>query len=63
MGLEGLKNSNVICSILESAISLINDAKGMLMRNFCTEVGLCNGDTGTVIHVVFKNDQRSLICL
>ena len=43
---------------LESVISLTNGAKVMLTMNLCTEVGLCNGATETVIHIVFKDGQR-----
>ena len=40
---------------LEFTVSIANDAKVMLTMNLCTEVGLCNGATGTVVHIIFQN--------
>ena len=43
---------------LEPTVSIANGAKVMLTMNLCTEVGLCNGATGTVVHIIFQNPMQ-----
>lgn len=44
---------------LDPILFLANGAKVMLTANLWPEVGLCNGASGTVVSILFTEDQRS----
>ena len=43
---------------LEPVVFLAKGARVMLTMNLWSRVGLCNGATGTVVDIIFQNDQN-----
>ena len=43
---------------LEPVVFLAKGARVMLTINLWSDVGLCNGATGTVVHIIYQNNQQ-----
>ena len=43
---------------LEPVVFLAKDARVMLTMNLWSNVGLCNGATGTVVDIIYQNNHQ-----